>query len=233
MKRRKRIAVYGGTFDPVHVGHMAVARGLMESFDLDEVLFMPAHTAPHKRDIRVSLPLHRYSMLALATQNDDALRISTVELEAPEKPYTFETVARVQDEMGSSARLFFVMGADSWSEITSWREWERLLLMTDHIVVARPGYDLGVAHVTSWLRERIVDLRGKDKTELSSLIDENEGSNIYVTDAVFMNVSATAVRESITTRRDLEWTSQVPSEVSNYIKKYGLYKKVYETESNS
>ncbi len=93
MRRRRRVALYGGTFDPVHAGHMAVARGLLQLFALDEVLFIPAYVAPHKRERRVS-PAHvRYAMLALATQDEERMRVSTVELAAPERP--FGTEARV------------------------------------------------------------------------------------------------------------------------------------------
>lgn len=232
MKRRKRIALYGGTFDPVHLGHMAVAKGLIKAFELDEVLFIPAHVAPHKRDTRVSPPLHRFAMLALATEDEDALSISTVELEAPQRPYTVETVAHLQHELGPGAQLFFVMGADSWSEITTWREWERLLLMTDHIVVARPGYDLSMASVTPTIRQRIVDLRGIDIGEIVARVAELEEPRLYVTDAVFMDVSATAIRDNISDGESIEWFSLVQPQVGNYIRKYGLYKKVYETESN-
>lgn len=224
MERRKRIALYGGTFDPVHVGHMAVAKGLIESFDLDEVLFIPAHVAPHKRDTRVSPPLHRYAMLALATQGDDALHISTVELEAPERPYTVETVARLQRELGHGAQLFFVMGADSWSEITTWREWERLLSMTDHIVVARPGYDLRAANVTPLISQRLVDVGGCEREEILSRVEEQNETKLFVSDVVFIDVSATAIRESICNSNDEAWSSLVPPQVAEYIRKYGLYK---------
>jgi nicotinate-nucleotide adenylyltransferase len=224
MERRKRIALYGGTFDPVHVGHMAVAKGLIELFELDEVLFIPAHVAPHKRDTRVSPPLHRYAMLALATQDDDAFRISTVELEAPERPYTVETVAHFQQELGPGAQLFFVMGADSWAEITTWREWERLLLITDHIVVARPGYELSMAKVTPTIRQCIVDLRGSERQEIGTRVAELDGTRIYVTDAVFMDVSATAIRDGISDGEDIDLLSLVQPQVADYIRKYGLYK---------
>lgn len=224
MERRKRIALYGGTFDPVHIGHIAVAKGLVDAFELDKVLFIPAHVAPHKRDTLVSPPLHRHAMLALATQDDESLFISTVELEAPERPYTFETVAHFQSELGPDVQLFFVMGADSWSEVTTWREWERLLLMTDHIVVARPGYDLNVANVTPKIRERIVDLRGSKRPEITGRVAEQKRERLYVTDTVFINVSATSIRENIKTGNDTESLTLVEPVVADYIRKYGLYK---------
>src|SRR5436305_3341473 len=112
---KRRIALYAGTFDPVHVWHMAVARSLLSLFALDEVLFIPAYVAPHKRERRVSPALDRYAMLALATQGEECFRVSTVEMEAPERPYTVNTLSSFCESMGD-ARLFFVMGADSWEE---------------------------------------------------------------------------------------------------------------------
>src|SRR5918997_6419075 len=115
---RRRIAVYGGTFDPVHVGHEAVARNLTELFALDEVVFVPAYVAPHKRDRRVSPALDRFAMLALATQDERLFRVSAAEVNAPERPYTVDTLTHFRRGLGDRARLFFVMGADSWEEIT-------------------------------------------------------------------------------------------------------------------
>src|SRR2546421_5457136 len=178
----KRIALYGGTFDPVHTGHIAVAHGLSKLLALDEVLFIPAYVAPHKRESRVTPALHRYAMLALATQDEPRLCISTVEMDAPERPYTFETLSRMQERLGREAQLFFVLGADSWMEITTWREWERVLALSNHIVVARPGYRLSAEHVTGAIRERIIDLSGMSAEQVAQEIDRSEGLKIYITD---------------------------------------------------
>src|SRR3954464_12276356 len=158
--RRRRVALYGGTFDPVHAGHSGVARGLLKLFALDEVLFIPAYVAPHKRDRRVSPALDRYAMLALATQGEERFRVSTVELSAPERPYTVETLSSFREREGRASRLFFIMGADSWEEITTWREWERVLTLTDTIVVTCASGELPTAHVTDEIRGRVVDVRG-------------------------------------------------------------------------
>jgi nicotinate-nucleotide adenylyltransferase len=197
---------------------------LLELFALDEVLFIPAHVAPHKRESKVTPGWHRYAMLALATQGEERLRISTVELDAPEKPYTFETLSRLAMEQGEGARLFFVMGADSWSEITTWREWERVLTLTEQIVVTRPGYELETAHVTQAIRERLLDLRGMERGDIAGAIDENEESRIYVTDAVLMDVSATGIRRAVREGRDREWLALVQPPVAEYMKKYMLYR---------
>ncbi|HEV2913539.1 MAG TPA: nicotinate-nucleotide adenylyltransferase [Pyrinomonadaceae bacterium] len=222
MSGRKRIALYGGTFDPVHVGHIAVAQNVLKYFRLDELLFIPAHVAPHKRGRGETTPgLHRYAMLVLATQGDERLRVSTVELDAPERPYTVETLARLQTEAGPSVRLFFMMGADSWADITTWREWEKLLRLSDHIVVTRPGYELSMEHVTEGVRERIIDLRGAAPDGIERVVDEGTGAKIYVTDTVLMDVSATAIRRAAREGRPLG--RLVPPPVADYIKKYRLY----------
>jgi nicotinate-nucleotide adenylyltransferase len=221
MSERKRIALYGGTFDPVHNGHLAVAQNVLRLFALDELLFIPAHIAPHKRERAVTPALKRYAMLALATQSEERMRISSIELDAPERPYTIDTLARLQERLGPQARLFFMMGADSWADITTWREWERLLMASDHIVITRPGYDFKAAHVTDRVRERIVDLRGASTEKVAREVEA--GMKIYLTDAVLMDVSATAIRRAARDGRASEVSALVSPQVADFIRKYGLY----------
>ena len=216
MCAQRRIALYGGTFDPVHEGHVEVARGVLQLFEIEKVLFIPAQMAPHKVGRPVTEPIHRYAMLALATQDDPQLSISTFELEAPDRRYTVDTVERFQQVLGESTELFFIMGADSWSEITTWREWERLLSMTNHIVVTRPGYEPAAVHVGAH-GERIVDLRG-GKTSTQSPV----GKKIFFTDVVMKDVSATNIRRLASEGRTEELTGLLPGPVLEYIKKYGI-----------
>jgi nicotinate-nucleotide adenylyltransferase len=223
MNGLKRIALYGGTFDPVHVGHLAVAENVLKLFALDHVLFIPAHVAPHKRGRGTTPGLHRYAMLALATQGDERLCVSSIELDAPERPYTIETLARLQEEAGPQVRLFFIMGADSWADITTWREWEKLLETSDHIIVTRPGYELGSEHVPESVRERIVDLRGARTETLAGEVGDDVGPKLYVTDAVLMDVSATGIRRLVGEGSFSELGRLVPAAVADYIRKYRLY----------
>ena len=214
----KRIAYFGGTFDPVHNGHISIARSLVSLFDLGRFFFLPAFHAPHKPDRPPTSALHRYAMLCLATHEDDKIAVSTLELEKREKRYTIETLPELQS-LNSGSRVFFVMGADSWADIRTWREWENVLLSSDHIVVTRPGYEIEFDHVTDAVRDRIVDLRsGKE------VIDENPGEEkIYVTDAVRYDTSATELRDDLSDGR-LDRENDIPAEVANYIEKYELYR---------
>jgi nicotinate-nucleotide adenylyltransferase len=212
-----RIAFYGGSFDPVHRGHIAIGDALLKQFDLDQFVFIPAFHAPHKRRKAPTSAYDRYAMLCLATQGRVDMSVSRMEFDMPERPFSVETLGRL-NEMYPDDQIFFVMGADSWMEITTWREWEKVLSLTDHIVVTRPGYEIGVDHVTDEIRERIVDLRGGVKPELA-----RDVNYIFITDAVSMEISATEIREKIA-NNDAAWRSDVPGEVANYIEKYQIYK---------
>src|SRR5258708_31143084 len=121
----RRAAIYGGTFDPVHNGHIEVAGRILELFELDEVIFVPACVPPHKRGAGITSAFHRFAMLALATQHDARLRLSTIELEAPDRPYAVDTVERMQSAIGSSRRVFLLVCAGSLAGMTSWHRRRR------------------------------------------------------------------------------------------------------------
>ena len=223
----KRIAFYGGSFDPLHNGHLTISRKLTEIFKLDEFVFIPAFHAPHKKDKNPTSAFHRYAMLALATNDESNIKISKIELDAPERPYTFETLAKLKTEL-NDAQIFFVMGADSWQEITTWREWETVLTTVNIIVVTRPEYEIEFSHVTDEIREKIVDLRGNFNAKTQRRKDAKKEKlevgeqNIYITDVVQLNISATGIRRKIIEKKN-DWRELVPVEVAKYIEKYDLY----------
>ncbi|HEY6047279.1 MAG TPA: nicotinate-nucleotide adenylyltransferase [Pyrinomonadaceae bacterium] len=218
----RRAAIYGGTFDPVHNGHLEVARRVQQLFTLDEVIFVPACVPPHKRNARVTSAFHRFAMLALATDQDSGSRVSTIELDQPDRPYAVDTVGRMQEKLGSSYRLFFIMGADSWLEITTWRDWRRLLQMSDQIVVTRPGYPLEANSVEG---ARLTDTRGLGAEEITALMGDSTGPGTFLSDAVFADVSATEIREAARQGNGEHLRQLVPPSVAGYIEKYGLYRK--------
>ena len=216
---KERIAFYGGTFDPVHCGHITVAKRLLSLFRLQEFVFLPAFHAPHKSDIKPTSAYHRFAMLALATSGEPQISISTLELDRAEKRYTVDTLPEIIQRQ-PDADIFFVMGADSWVDILTWREWEKVLLMTNHIVVTRPGFEISTDHVSDAVRGRIVDLRnGRVTADIDA-----PGHRIYITDAVKVDVSATAIRDDVREDERLDNQDDVPEEVAKYIEKYELYK---------
>jgi nicotinate-nucleotide adenylyltransferase len=222
MGQRNRIAVYGGTFDPVHYGHLAVAKSVVELFEIDQLLFVPARHAPHKIEREVTEPLHRYAMLAIATQDDPLLLVSTAELETPERSYTVETLSYFKTRFAESVELFFIMGSDSWAEITTWREWRMLLRLTNQIVVTRPGYEL--KRDPDIETGTVVDVRGWDADMIERAVGDASGPRVYISDAVLVDVSATDIRATARAGQREKLQTMVPPGVAEYIIKYELYK---------
>ncbi|HUF05468.1 MAG TPA: nicotinate (nicotinamide) nucleotide adenylyltransferase [Aridibacter sp.] len=171
---RKKIAFFGGSFDPVHVGHIEIANTLVTEFGLDVFVFVPAFRAPHKWEFDPASPYHRFAMLALATDGLEDVGISTIEMEDPDRPYTIETMEKVKANFPGT-EIFFVIGADSWMDITTWRNWEEVLTSTNIIVVTRPGFEIGFSHLTDEIRERIVDLRRQNSEVRSQENDVGAG----------------------------------------------------------
>ena len=215
MSAKRRVALYGGTFDPVHLGHLEVARAVSQLFEIEKVLFIPAQVAPHKIGRPITPPLHRYAMLVLATQDDPRLVISTFEIEAPDRRYTVDTLAHFIRLYGEASELFFIMGADSWTEITTWRDWRQLLTMVNHIVVTRPRYEL---LGPSEMAERIVDVR-----QSKSLPRVASETRIFLTDIVMKDVSATQIRTLAAEEKFQELKQFLPDSVADYIQKYAIY----------
>lgn len=216
---RHRIAFFGGSFDPPHRGHFAIARALIDLFQLDGFVFIPAFHAPHKPDLPPTPAIHRYAMLAIATNDEPKMMVSTIEIDEPERPYTFQTLKRLKENF-STARIYFVMGADSFRDITTWRNWEEVLSEVDHIVVTRPGIPISFEHIPEYLCERVVDLRSGAGNR--QLVDRAERS-IFLTDAVSVDASATEMRTAIG-NKVLQWRRETSEEVAKYIEKYELYK---------
>ena len=220
----KRIAYYGGTFDPVHCGHLAIAKSLIRLFRLDEFVFIPAFHAPHKPHIKPTSAYHRYAMLCLATENDQQTLVSPMEVETGEKRYSLDTLTELTARNAANT-IYFVMGADSWSDIRTWHQWEQVLLMTNQIIVTRPGYSVATGHVTDAVRRRIVDIQGFDEAGTRSIVDSSSfGPRIFITDAVKFDISATEIREDIGADDVLDRADAVPDEVAKYIEKYELYR---------
>ena len=137
------LALFGGTFDPPHLGHLAVARAAAQRLGLKQVLFVPADVPPHKQKKPLTPYLHRYAMTALACAEEKTFVPSTLEAAGNGKPsYTLETVRRVKAGLRKSDRLFVLVGADMWATVATWWHAEELLREAEFIVASRPGFTL-------------------------------------------------------------------------------------------
>jgi nicotinate-nucleotide adenylyltransferase len=232
------IGLFGGTFDPIHHGHLALARAAQERFALGRIYFVPSNIPPHRPRRPLASYFDRYAMVALATMGEKAFLPSL--LEAPEvmtepKPskvlssaapaasFTIDTVRRLKQALKKSDQLFFLIGIDAFAEIAKWREPEALLRECEFIVASRPGYSL--ADVANALPESL-----RPKPAVSKPFAKQPakgdlvlaGATIHLLENVHHPVSATAIRGAVAAKRPLG--RLVDSEVAEYIKKMGLYK---------
>jgi nicotinate-nucleotide adenylyltransferase len=212
------LALYGGTFDPIHRGHLAIARAAQKRFRLDRVLFMPADIPPHKQRAPVSAFEHRYAMVALATAGEKDFVPSLLDAPRHGPNYSIDTVRRVRREQPKT-RLFFLIGIDAFRDLATWREPEALLKEVEFIVVSRPGFDLQdiVEALPETLRQK-----AKAQGALAEGSLSLRGIKIHMLDGVAEDVSSTAVRQDVAQGKPIG--KMVAPTVAEYIDRVGLYR---------
>ncbi len=222
------IGLFGGTFDPIHRGHTALASAAQQQFQLGRIYFVPANIPPHKQKQPISPFAHRYAMLALATNSDRHFVPSL--LEAPSdngQPatanYSIDTVRRLKQTFKKADRLFFLIGIDAFREIATWHQAAALFAECEFVVASRPGYSLAdVAHCLP------KELRPADAVTRPFQKQPAKGdlilpkATVHLLESVHHDVSATRIRQAVASGKPL--TRFVDNAVAEYIKKTGLYK---------
>jgi nicotinate-nucleotide adenylyltransferase len=206
-----RTGIFGGTFDPIHVGHLDVAEAARRALDLDRVHVMPARWPPH-RAAPVASASHRYAMAALAVQDRDGLVMSDFEMDADGPSYTSATLTRLSARGIDITRLFFVTGADAFREIASWMDYPRILDRTHFVVVSRPGC------AAPALRQALPELADR-MIETPCEIPSRPG--IFLVDAPTAPVSSTDVRDRLARGGAID--GLVAPAVKRYIERQDLY----------
>jgi nicotinate-nucleotide adenylyltransferase len=214
----RRIGVFGGTFDPVHAGHLGSAAQAQATFGFDELLFVPAGDPPHRQGERLTAFDHRFAMLTLATQGFDRFLVSDIERQRPGPTYTVDTLRLLQVERGA-VRLCFLMGSDSFAQITTWHRWSELPELADIVVLHRVtawGDELLARAPEQW-RSRLELVRPGERVAAA----DASGPRIFLLDHEPFPVSATELRARL--HDGLPVGTLVPPEVYRYIVKYHLY----------
>ncbi|WP_280831908.1 nicotinate-nucleotide adenylyltransferase [Mycolicibacterium frederiksbergense] len=150
--RVRRVGVMGGTFDPIHNGHLVAASEVADLFDLDEVVFVPTGKPWQKQDRRVSAAEDRYLMTVIATASNPRFSVSRVDIDRGGPTYTKDTLRDLRN-LSADTDLYFITGADALASILSWQNWEDLFSMARFVGVSRPGYELDGEHIEAALRE--------------------------------------------------------------------------------
>lgn len=135
-----RIGILGGTFNPIHIGHLILGEEAYSKLKLDKLIFVPAFMPPHKNTEAVINPKHRLSMVRLAIEDNSAFEVSTVEIEAKSKSYSIDTLKKFRSIYGEDAQLFFITGSDSLKDLFSWKSVNDIFKISKFIVASRPGY---------------------------------------------------------------------------------------------
>jgi nicotinate-nucleotide adenylyltransferase len=215
---KKRIGLFGGTFDPIHCGHVKAAGNVQNIFSFDRILFIPSYIPPHKESADVASAEHRLKMVDLALSAFDRFFPSSIEIDARGTSYSIVTLNRIK-EMFPQTEIFFLLGIDAFLEIETWKDYEDVLDQCSFIVMSRPGFRLNEAKeiLTEMYNQRMIEIPGP-------IEKENEGlflHNIYLLSINTLDVSSSEVREKVGKNQDIK--GLVPENVENYIKERHLY----------
>jgi nicotinate-nucleotide adenylyltransferase len=211
--------LFGGTFDPIHFGHLRAAEEMMDIFKLNRIIFVPSSRPPHKLEAEITSFYHREQMVRMAIDGNVSFSFSDVENLRAGKSYSVETVEYILNKYMEDLELYFVIGQDAFHAITTWRDWEKLLLLSNFAVMTRPGYEnKGLENIlTKDFAARFV----YDK-EIDGFKGPT-GHAIYFRHTTFLDISSSRMRSMVQTGNSLRYLT--PDNVRNYIIKNSLYKK--------
>ena len=220
-----RIGLFGGTFNPIHRGHLWAASDVIKRFNLDQVFLIPAALPPHKTPGLVAKADDRLEMINLAIADLSGLTVSDVELNRPGLSYTIDTIRHFKNTLAKDARIYLIMGLDAFLEIHTWKSHQDLLEEIAFIVMARPDDNYADTQ-QGW---RILETYIKSTLSSDSQFDTERAcytlagkQSVYICDIHAMDISSTKIREMIKKKQSID--NFVPPKVADYIRLKGLYK---------
>lgn len=202
--KSNRIGIMGGTFDPIHYGHLVAAEVARAEFGLNKVIFVPAGNPPHKQSQIITNSEHRYLMTVHATASNPNFEVSRIEVDKDELSYTIDTVKDFRRIYGEDSSIYFITGADAVLELLTWHKIQELLTLCRFIAVTRPGFD------KQELEQKIGEISSKYNGEITCI------------EVPLLAISSTDIRERIRSGKPIKYL--LPEAVEEYIDKNGLYK---------
>lgn len=204
IKNYKRIAIMGGTFDPIHLGHLYIAETVREELDIDKVIFIPSGSPPHKNNRCFFNPYQRMTMVKMAIESNEYFEASKIEIERNGNSYTIDTLNEFKQNVDKDIDLYFIIGADSLLEIHTWKESSKLLQTYKFVVVSRPGYK------SSDVNKKISELKKRYK----AVVIEVNVPGFYI--------SSSQIREKILQGKSIKY--MVPENIEQYIYNSNIFK---------
>jgi len=198
-----KLALMGGTFDPIHFGHLVMAEAARIQFGFDQVIFVPSGTPPHKTHKQITSAVHRYIMTVLATMSNPYVHVSSFEIEREGPSYSIDTIKYFRDEYGKEVDLYFITGADAMQEILTWKAVPELLKLCQFIAATRPGYCL------------------TELEQVKEAIGPLGHARIHCVTTPEIDISSTDIRERLKNGKSIKYL--LPETVEDYIYKQGLY----------
>jgi nicotinate-nucleotide adenylyltransferase len=195
-----KIGILGGTFDPIHFGHLILSEWIRESLDLEKVIFIPAFIPPHKTEKIITPSSDRKSMILMAIKNNPCFQMSEYELEKKGISYSIDTIAYYRDRYGlGKSDLYFLIGSDSLHDFHTWHQPEKILSRCEVVVYHRPGYDVDA-------------------------VESKWRNNVHIYNNPRIEISSTVIRERVALGLSIKY--MLPSNVEKYIRDHSLYQKI-------
>ena len=209
VNKNMKIGIMGGTFNPIHYGHLVTAEEALSQFKLDRVIFIPTGQPPHKTTGKLASPEDRYLMTVMATASNSHFFVSRIETGREGKSYTIDTLKELKFTYGESTTFYFITGADAILEILTWKNPEEIITMCKIIAATRPGYNLSRIEE---LKKKLFGINANPQVTKDS---------IFIMEIPALAISSTDIRLRIKTGRPIKYL--LPESVCNYLLKNDLY----------
>lgn len=224
MEPKGRIGILGGTFNPVHTGHLRIAEEVRERMELKKVFFIPSYIPPHKSESGIADSRHRAEMVRLAVADNPFFEISTIEIERRGKSYTIDTIEQFKKEYDE--KIYLISGIDTFEEFSTWHRVDRLIRSCNVIVTSRPGFN------SEKLEKILSETITADYPEIKFTAEKKDSSSavyrigtsdyrLYALSSILLDISATKIRELLKSGKSLKYL--VPAEVEKYLVREKIY----------
>ncbi len=214
-----KIGIFGGTFNPVHFGHLRTAEEVCEQLGLDRIIFIPASRPPHKNTSGIAPFVHRWKMLELALEHNPRFELSDIENRRPGKSYSIDTLKQLRQAYPAPSSIYFLLGMDAFQEITTWKDYKNLFELTNFVILARPGYNI----------DKTYDLLRREISEKYEYSRENNFffhpslCKVHFCQVTLLDISSTRIRKLVAEGRSVRYL--VPDLIKEYIEKTHIYKR--------